>query len=318
MCKRLAIIASMLGLVALTLAGCMQLASLTVAPSSAIIQGGESVTFTATDHVGNPVPVTWNVASGPGSITSAGEYTAPAPVTTVTNATVTANRVDRPTVVAYATVTIEPPISSAFVDAIGDDFGTTTYDVTRVTTTRTSDTLSVAITLSSMPTIPAASSLVGAGDLAGFICFDADENPLTGIPSASYYFCPCLAPSPAVGTDYFVSLFYRNASGNYDIYETAGFTAIGEATPNLVGTVFTLTIPLTELGSDDGITNMNTVMGDGVGPNDCAPDCVTAVVTSEDIGPKAIVIEGYPYFDFLVDLGIEGEDWLQTDSFVSI
>ena len=313
MIRRVLLAFLVLGALSGILVGCMHLGTLTVDPTLAIVEVGGTVTFTATDNLGNPVTVTWTVSAGPGTITAAGVYTAPASVAGVTTATVTATRTDRPSVAASATVAIEPPIDAAIVDAPGDAFGPATYDVTRVSTSRTSDTLTITVNLTTAPSIPAAGNLVGVGDLAGWICFDTDESFATGIPSASFFFCPTLPVAPAIGVDYCVSLFFVNASGNYDVLETAGFTDVGDATPAVAGTTLTLTIPLTELGNDDGQTDMNALFGDDVAPTDCAPDEVSAVVTSKPLAPKAIV-EGFPYNDFLTDLGITGAGWTQTRS----
>ncbi len=288
MSKRILLVGLILGVIGLALAGCMRLTSLVVTPTSAIVEGGGTVTFTAVDHLGNPVAVIWSVSSGPGTgtITSAGVYMAPPAVSVVTNATITATRVGYPSITGSATVTIKPPINAALVDAAGDVFGLGTYDITGISTSRTSTTLTVTINLTASPTIPAPGMAVGPGDLAGFVCFDTDEIVATGIPSANFYFCPC-GPfaAQAIGSDYFVSLFFVNAAGNYDIYKTPGFTDVGDAAYTLAGTVLTLTIPLTYLGGDDGITDMNAVLGDGVGPTDCIPDEVTAVVTGKSIVP---------------------------------
>jgi hypothetical protein len=315
MIRRVLLASLVLGILSGILVGCMHLGTLTVDPTLAIVEVGGTVTFTATDNLGNPVSATWAVTAGPGTITATGVYTAPASVTGVTTATVTATRTDRPAVTASATVAIEPPINAAIVDASGDAFGPgPPYDVTRVSTSRTADTLTVTVALTTAPSIPAAGNVVGVGDLAGWICFDTDESIATGIPSASFYFCPTLPVVPAIGTEYWVSLFSVNTSGNYDVLETTGFTDVGDATPSVAGTTLTLTIPLTELGNDDGQTDMNAVFGDDVAPTDCAPDEVSAVVTSKSFSPKAIV-EGFPYHDYLTDLGITGAGWLQTRSF---
>lgn len=269
------------------------------------MEGGGTVTFTATDYLGNPVTVTWSVTAGPGTITPTGVYTAPPTVTVVTNATVTAALVTDPTVTGSATVTIKPPIAAELVDAIADAFGPATYDITSIRTSRTSTTLTVTITFNpaTPPTIPSPGSLVGAGDLAGFITFDTNQGA-PGIPSANSFFCPTL-PLSATWVDFFVFLFFRNAAGNYDIYETTFFTDVGDATPTLVGNVLTLTIPLTDLGGDDGITNMNSVQGDDVAPTDCIPDEGAAVVTGESLSEEiGISYDDNPYLEFLNLFGI--------------
>lgn len=317
MCERIGLVGLILGVVGLALVGCI-VTSPIVTPTSPIVEGGETVAFTATDHQGKPVSVTWSVTSGPGTITSAGVYTGPPTVSEITNATVTATRVGNPSVTGFATVTIKPPITAGLIDASGDasdiwTAGTTVnYDITRIETSRTSDTLTVTVTFApaTPPAIPSPGSSVGPGDLAGFVTFDSDESSASGWPSANYYLCPSLPLSPAIGVDYFISLFTVNASGNYEIYRTTPvLTLVGEATPAITpANVLTLTIPLTELGGDDGKTDMNSVLGDDAGPTDCMPDEVAAVVTGKAIEPED------PYREFLVDLGITGPGWAQTHS----
>lgn len=318
MCERIGLVGLILGFVGLALVGCIVI-SLLVTPTSAIVEGGGTVAFTATDHQGKPVAVTWSVTSGPGTITSDGVYTAPPTVSEVTNATVTATRMGNPSVTGSATVTIKPPINAGLVDPLGDAFGAATYDIASISTSRTSTVLTITITFDTAtpPTIPSPGSTVGPGDLAGFITFDTDQAVATGIPSANSFFCPTF-PLSAIGVEFFVSLFSRNAAGNYDIYETTAFTDVGDATPTLAGNVLTLAIPLTDLGGDDGVTDANSVQGDDVAPTDCIPDEGAAVATGAS--PEAqSSSDGNPYLDFLDALGL---DWqtpsfeLQTQSFV--
>jgi hypothetical protein len=300
----------------LILAACTQVVPLVIDPVSAIVEPGGSVTFTAKNYAGNPIPVTWSVTSGPGTITAAGVYTAPTTVTEVTNATVTATRVGYPTITGSATVTIKPPLTAGLIDPTGDavdimSVGTmVNYDITSIKTSRSSTALTLSITFDSTtpPTIPAPGAFVGPGDLAGFITLDTDEDATTGLPSANSFFCPS-SPLSASGVDFFIFLFFRNTAGNYDIYKTTpGFTDVGDATPTLAGNVLTISVPLSALGGDDGITYLSSVQGDDVGPTDCIPDEGAAVVTGKAIEPEN------PYREFLLDLGITGPGWTQTPS----
>ena len=275
-----------------------------VTPTSATVEGGGTVAFTATDTDGAPVTVTWSVSSGPGTINASGVYTAPASVSIVTNATVTAARTDTPTITASATVTIKPEISAGLVDSPGDTFGAGTYDIVGITTSRSSTTLTVIITFdpSTPPSIPLPGSAAGPGDLVGFIDFDIDEDNTTGVVPATSLYCPC-SPLSAIGSELFVSLFARNASGNYDIIATATLADIGDAVPSLTGNVLTLTIPLTDLGGDDGITDMTAVVGDNTGPTDCLPDAGVAVVTSIRINAvEPLNEEWFPHIAYLISL----------------
>jgi uncharacterized repeat protein (TIGR01451 family) len=278
----------------------MRFTTLVITPTSAIVEGGGTVTFTAMDSAGNPVEVTWSV-SGLGTITTGGLYTAPATVTVVTNATITATQVGYVGITSSATVTIEPPeppVEADLIDAAGDTFsGTgTAYDVKSITTSLASTALTVSIEFTAAPTLPLTSGVAAtSAQLAGFLCFDTDEDPATGWPSANSYYCPCATPGvSAIGVEYFVDLFSRDATG-YPIRSTASpATPVGRATPSLAGNVLTLTIPLAALG-DDGITGMNALLGNGAVPGDCVPDSVAALVTG-----KAIVISN-SYLDFLHD-----------------
>ncbi|MGQ9478012.1 MAG: hypothetical protein ACUVRH_05950 [Candidatus Bipolaricaulia bacterium] len=305
--KKVILTCAISGIMSLLLLGCTQMAMLIVTPNSVVLEPGGSVTFTATNSSGAPVPVTWAVSSGPGTITPGGVYTAPPNVTEVTNATITATRTGYPSITGFAIVTIKPPLTAGLIDPLGDAFGPKTYDIKSITTSRTSTTLTITLTFTTPTSIPSPGHLVGAEDLAGFITLDTDEDPATGISSANSFYCPSLPPS-ANGVDFFISLFFRNTAGNYDVYETTTFTDVGDATPTLVGKVLTLNIPLTALEGDDGRTYLNSVMGDDSNPTDCIPDEGAAVVTAKGIDPN-------PYRDFLLDLGITAPGWTQTPSF---
>ena len=304
MSKRILLVSLILGIIGLALAGCMRFTTLVVTPTSAIVGGGETVTFIAADSAGSPVEVTWSV-SGLGTITAGGVYTAPATVAAVTNATITATQVGYVGITSSATVTIEPPAEAGLIDATGDSFsGTgTAYDVKSITTTLAATTLTVNIEFAAAPTLPLTSGVVAtSAQLAGFLSFDTDEDPTTGWPSANSYYCPCATPGvSAIGVEYFVDLFSRDSSGNYSVYHTVLPTT---TTPTLAGTtssvsvagnVLTLTIPLDALGDDDGITGMNALLGNGIVPGDCVPDSVAALVTG-----KGIAISN-SYLDFLHD-----------------
>jgi uncharacterized repeat protein (TIGR01451 family) len=298
MLKRILLVSLILGIIGLALAGCMRFTTLVVTPTSVIVEGGGTVTFAAADSAGSPVEVTWSV-SGLGAITAGGVYTAPATVAAVTNATITATQVGYVGITSSATVTIEPPAEADLIDATGDSFsGTgTAYDVKGITTLLAATTLTINIEFAAAPTLPLTSGVVAtSAQLAGFLCLDTDEDSATGWLSANSYYCPCATPGvSAIGVEYFVDLFSRDATG-YPIRSTANpSTPVGRATPSLAGNVLTLTIPLTALGGDDGITGMNALLGNGIVPSDCVPDSVAALVTG-----KAIVIS-HSYRDFLHD-----------------
>lgn len=297
---------------ALSLAGCLGTTLLIVSPAATIVELGGTVAFTVTTPGGAPVTgVTWAVSAGPGSIdATTGVYTAPSSgIAAVTNVTITATK---GTASGSATVTLVPPSTAALVDPRGDAFGgggtVVNYDVLSLKTSRNSTTFTITVTFdpATPPTIPPAGGTVGAGDLSGFIDFDTDQSVVTGAASANSTWCPTL-PISAIGSEFFLSLFQRNVAGNYDIIDTATLADVGDASVTVSGTVITLTIPLTELGNDDGNLNLNSTLGDNVGATDCLPDEGAAIASSEGEGgvwaPELSVV-GNPHLDYLNSLGL--------------
>ncbi len=269
-------------LVLVLLAGCMRVQTFTVAPLSAVVETGGTVAFAATDQLGNPVTVTWAVDTGPGTISAAGVYTAPATVSTVKTATITATYTSGiTTVTGSAVATIIPPLTAEIVDAVGDTFGPGTFDVLSIATARTSTELTITVLFDSTtpPVLPAANTVAGPGDLAGFIDFDIDQLSTTGFASANATYCPC-TPISAIGSELFISLFQRNAAGNYEVISATTLVDVGDAEPAVSGAALTLTIPLADLGPDDGVTNLSSVLGDFLGATDCMPDEGAAITTS--------------------------------------
>lgn len=286
--KRMYLMGLVLVLALVLLPGCMRVQTFTVAPLSAVVEAGGTVAFAATDQLGSSVIVTWAVDTGPGTISTAGVYTAPAAVSTVTTATITATYTSGITAVTGSAVaTIIPPLTAEIVDAVGDTFGPGTFDVLSITTARTSTEMTITVLFDSTtpPVLPAANAVAGPGDLAGFIDFDLDESSATGFASANATYCPC-APISAIGSELFIPLFQRNAAGNYEVISATTLVDVGDAEPAVLGGALTLTIPLADLGPDDGVTNLSSVLGDFLGPTDCMPDEGAAVTTS--LEPKGI------------------------------
>jgi hypothetical protein len=176
------------------------------------------------------------------------------------------------------------PITSGYLDPTGDAFGAglgTNWDITSVKTLRTGSggsytTLQVDITFTTSPSIPAPGSAGGTTHVVGFVEFDTDQDAATGVLSNAAAFCPGGGPS---GIEFYVNLFTRNANGTYDVVNAVTAAKSGEATPSVSGNTLTLTVPLSAMGNDDGATNMDTVLGNGAEPTDCAPDAGGAVIT---------------------------------------
>jgi hypothetical protein len=97
--------------------------SITVSPATASVTIGNSQTFTATASGLSPGTVTWSVAAGSGTISSAGVYQSPypAPTTVTVTATSTANT----SIKGTATITLVAP-TTALGPAISVDAATVT------------------------------------------------------------------------------------------------------------------------------------------------------------------------------------------------
>jgi len=297
-------LALLLALSTLGLAGCLGSVILVVTPGVITVGVGETITFSVTTVAGTAVVgATWSITSGVGAIDSAtGLYTAPA--TGITEVTTVEVQAAKGTSAGTATVVIRP--QTTVLDPIGDQTTvsdwdslatgsgtpyethlatltlpqtpTLTFDITKVQTNRTATALEVTLTVSPNPTLAAAGATVGADNLAGFVDFDTDENSATGVPSANVTFCPSPPAASAIGSDFFVSLFARNADGTFNVFNSSA-TDVGDVTVTTNLNTVTLSVLLADLGGDDGRLAFNTVMGNGQDPNDCAPDQGGATVT---------------------------------------
>ncbi len=91
--------------------------SVSVAPATATLYGGQTQQFTATVTNATNTAVNWSVspASGAGSVSSSGLYTAPASIGAPQTVTVTATSAVNTTKTATATITLEPAISVALL-----------------------------------------------------------------------------------------------------------------------------------------------------------------------------------------------------------
>lgn len=173
------------------------------------------------------------------------------------------------------------PINATITDPTGDTnvgaTGTTIYDITGVTSSRTGPpggtytTMTVAVSFAQPVVIPAAGAgldLAGA-DLGAFIVFDTDGNFANG---TNFTFCAAGGGGTYNGADYQVSAFTRLADGNYPIQgPLPAVTQTGEAQVAVVGNTITYTIPISAIGNNPaGPFNLGVVVGNSPNPTDCA------------------------------------------------
>jgi len=289
----------------LGLAGCLGAVTLVVSPDVTVVGLGEIIPFSAQTVSGTAVTgVTWTVISGSGTIDAiTGIFTAP---TSGVNDVITVEvQAAKGASTGSATVVIKPPLTlldpladvftgsdwDTLVTGSGSPYEThlnsltlpqtpsVTYDVSRVDTSRTSTSLNITLTLSPSATLASAGATVTADNLSGFIDFDTDENSATGVSSANTLFCSSTPANSAIGSDFFLSFFTRNADGTFNILNsTAAVT--GTATVTSVLNTIMIRVPLSALGGDDGRVSLSTALGNGQDPSDCAPDEGGAFVTA--------------------------------------
>lgn len=186
--------------------------------------------------------------------------------------------------------------TDASADATSSPAGTA-YDITNVTTRRIDnptfgsyDTLRTEITFDAAtpPVLPNAATFPTANtDLVFRVYFDTDQNAATGAWNNG--FCG----NPTGGSEFVVNATTaadtpvglpassgRLANGNYDVVD--GTTKTGEASVSVAGNVLSVTVPLSALGGDNGITHLSVRVGNAADvTTDCAPETAGFIVTSQ-------------------------------------
>jgi hypothetical protein len=172
---------------------------------------------------------------------------------------------------------------SLVIDPTGDTFGNgpIQLDVTSVNTTVTSTSLTFVVTFSGPVFAP---SVGNPRSVGGFIDLDTDQNPATGVESATGVFGP--PPAPNIGVDFGIDLFSEDFhSGLVDVINTNIGMIIGTAPITFSTSSFTLTVPLSLLGGDDGLVNYALVIGTFDEPTDEVPNGVTPATSADGAAP---------------------------------
>lgn len=114
-------------------------------------------------------------------------------------------------------------------------------------------------------------------EVVGFIDIDSDQQAATGLNGGNVTaFCP--APPAEFGVDFVVNLGTFDPGTNTVVLQNDAGIPVGAVPIAFTSNRLTVTIP-NALISDDGIVNVNTVIGNIAAPTDCAPD--GAVLTSD-------------------------------------
>jgi len=152
--------------------------------------------------------------------------------------------------------------------------GTTIYDITGVTVSRTGppggtyNMITVTYTMVQPVVLPAAGAAPDAAgaDLVALTYFDTDGNVATGTN-----FTYCGAAEAFNGVDYVVNASTRLADGNYNIIVEPAGTPVGEATVAVNANTVTFGIPISVIGNHPaGPFNFGSTVGNSQTPSDCA------------------------------------------------
>jgi len=137
------------------------------------------------------------------------------------------------------------------------------------------------------PNVPASRGI------SGFIDIDSDQNPLTGEVEPAVWRSHldqfgAGAPPPGLGVEFFVDLFDQFTPGFVDIVRTLDNSVTGTVPITFTTSGFTLTVPLSALGGDDGNVDFGVIVGNLDSPTDQAPNNDSGVIPE----PSSLVIFG--------------------------
>ena len=176
------------------------------------------------------------------------------------------------------------------VDPTGDTFGTRAVqlDITSINATFSGSDITFFVFFASPVAAPSAGV---PNSVIGFIDIDTDREVDTGdVP-----FINVSSPGPpiALGQDFFVDLgselFHP---GSVDIFRTLPDTLVGTAPIVFTSTSFSVTVPLTSLGNDDGSMNYGAIIGTFIEPTDRAPNGVTPATSQPIPEPATMLLLG--------------------------
>ena len=111
--------------------------------------------------------------------------------------------------------------------------------------------------------------------IIGLVDIDADQDPATGNPPISDFFCPL---ATGAGADFFINLgSYTAGSGSMDVFDENG-NVVGAAQAQFEAMSVSMQVALADIGGDDGIVDTVTVIGTFAEPTDCAIHTPTRLV----------------------------------------
>lgn len=184
----------------------------------------------------------------------------------------------------------EARADSLVIDPVGDAFGTgaVQLDITSISAAYSSTTLKFTVNFSGPVFAP---SIGDPRSVVGFIDIDADQNPLTGVESATAFFGPL--PAPDIGVEYGLDLSTEaDNPGFVDVLDAVSGDTLGTA-PVSFGTMsFSVSVPLALLGNSSGLINYAAIFGTFDEPTDEVPNGSTAATSAPVPEPATMLLLG--------------------------
>lgn len=193
---------------------------------------------------------------------------------------------------AFLVLTTTDVLGALSLDPAGDTFGAAAVKPDIVSVDANTSATAVEFTVTYAGAI-AAPSAFAANSIVGFIDLDTDQNAATGGTAAfggpvaggasliNFAIATLPVPGPTVGLgDEFLvqigpELFHP---GQVEVLNTTTL-AVTLVSISFAATSFTVSIPLANLGGDDGALNFGVITGSGFEPTDRIPNGATPLAT---------------------------------------
>ena len=214
--------------------------------------------------------ITWtatnadNVTSSCTQVLTVKDEQLPAFVSTFPPVTVTteANATSCGVVVDDAALRVGPHYDPVVLDPAGDALPASwlTADITALSSTFNSGSITFKVDFDGPVFLPSASDSIHQG-LFGYIELDTDQDPATGAPAGAGFAFP---PAVNMGVDYLIDIgSERMHAGSVDVVsrEQSATSIVGQIPIVATEKSFSVTVPLTLLGADNGLVNYVANLG---------------------------------------------------------
>lgn len=175
------------------------------------------------------------------------------------------------------------------IDPVGDTFGTGTvqHDITSINATFNSSSIIFTVDFAGN-ILPASGG--SARSIVGYIDIDTDQNASTGAEPAVNDFAP--GPAILLGAEFSIDLYSEEfLHGQVDVLNDL-FDVVGSAPIIFSTNSFSVMVPLSVLGGDDGLVNYGVVVGTFDEATDRAPNGAVPATSTPVPEPATTLLLG--------------------------